>query len=97
MRLILAMCLLASCAEPSPAPANLSTAEAPLADMTYLCSITGEEAIQIVYPDGSVEVRANGRSCDYEQWQADVAANGPIYSRGRPNYREWLARRYPEA
>jgi hypothetical protein len=49
--------------------------------MTYHCTPQGNEYVRFDYADGAWEEMSTNERCDYEAWRADVAANGPIYSR----------------
>lgn len=91
MRSVLAFLFLASCSQPTP-QAELAGGEPALSEMTYHCTEEGREFVRFER-GGLHEDRPTNRACDYESWRADVEANGPIYSRRRSNYEEWLARR----
>lgn len=96
MRSVLALLFLAACSQQSP-QVELAGGEPNLDGMTYHCTVDGREFVRFEY-EGSSEDRFTDRACDYEAWRADVAANGPIYSREvMPDYEQWLARRQPEA
>lgn len=91
MRSVLALLFLASCSQ-QPPQAPLAGGEPALPDMTYHCTEDGREFVRFEQA-GARDDRFTGATCDYEAWRADVEANGPIYSRRRSNYEEWLARR----
>src|SRR5688572_9491535 len=98
MRILAALLFLAACSQ-QPPQAELAGGEPALADMTYHCTPEGNEYVRVDYSNGGWEELITGRRCDYESWRADVAANGPVRSRGGGllDYEEWLASREPEA
>jgi hypothetical protein len=95
MRALIALALLASCS-PARAPEAASSDNVQMADMTYHCTMDGREIVVFDLSDGRSTVYETNRHCDYEAWRADVEANGPVHSRERPSYREWLALRESE-
>ena len=100
MRLTLILiALLAACA-PAPPEAPLAGREPVMAEMTYHCTEQGNLVVRWDFPEGGFEESMTGDRCDYEAWRADVAANGPVYSRRSrlgPSYDEWMRAREGKA
>jgi len=95
MRVLIALAFLAACAPPR-APEPAQGEDVRLADMTYHCTLDGRETVVFDLSDGRSTVYETERACDYEAWRADVEANGPVQSRERSSYREWLNARNRE-
>jgi hypothetical protein len=93
MRLALCALTLAACAPVAPPPAELAGREPALAEMTYHCTPQGNEYVRFDYTDGGFDEMRTGNQCNYESWRRDIGANGPIHSRPRMTYEEWLRAR----
>jgi hypothetical protein len=87
MRILLFFALaLGACA---PEPPEAALVERPtLEPLVYVCTPEGEEMIAY-----AGELLATDRACDYAAWRAHVEIYGPVRTRLRQGYGDWLAAR----